>query len=299
MNLLVTGAWPDAKTHIPQLEAMGHTVVFLQQESEALPCVGAWVEGVICNNLFLHHPIEQFPNLRFIQLTSAGYDRVDMDYVRDHHIEIRNAGGVYSIPMAEFAVAGVLQLYKKMRFFAENQKARRWEKHRGLLELYGRRVTVVGCGSVGTECAKRFGAFGCKVTGVNRTVREDAAFEKILPMDELDAVLSQTDVLILAVPLVRETERLIDRRRLGLLPPAAVVVNISRGAVLDGEALREKLTEGVLAGAVLDVFETEPLPADSPLWDAPNLILTPHNSFVGEGNGARLAERIRKTISGK
>ncbi len=292
MNLLITGAWPGAKEHFEELEAMGHSIAFLQQESDALPCDPAWVEGVICNGLFLYHPIELFPNLRFIQLTSAGYDRVDMDYVRTHDIEIHNAKGVYSIPMAEFAVAGVLQLYKRARFFYENQQAHRWEKHRGLLELCGKTVTIIGCGSVGTECAKRFRTFGCKVIGINRTLRADTAFEAMLPLENLDEALPKTDVLVLAVALTPETTRLMDRRRLGLLPRSAVVVNISRGAVLEESALREQLYDGSLGGAVLDVFETEPLSENDPLWDMPNVIVTPHNSFVGEGNRERLDRQI-------
>ena len=87
-----------------EIEALGHSIAFLQQERDELPCDPEWVEGAICNGLFLHHPIGSFPNLRFIQLTSAGFDRVDMDYIRAHGIEIRNARGVYSVPMAEFAV---------------------------------------------------------------------------------------------------------------------------------------------------------------------------------------------------
>ncbi len=296
MNLLITGAWPDAKKHIPEIEAMGHTVTFMQHERDQLPCDGDWVEGVIGSGLFLFHPIVQFPNLRFIQLTSAGFDRVDMDYVREHSIEIHNARGVYSIPMAEYAVSGVLQLYKQARYFYENQTAHLWKKHRSLPELCGKTVTVVGCGNVGTECAKRFKAFGCQVIGLNRSVKENEAFHTILPLEKLDEILPKTDVLLLTVALKRETSHLMDRRRLGLLPDTAVVVNVSRGAVLDECALCEMLQAGRLAGAVLDVFETEPLPEDSPLWDTPNMIATPHNSYVGEGNGERLWNVIRRNI---
>ncbi len=288
MNLLITGAWPNAKAHISQIEAMGHSVMFLQMEKDELPCAPEWVEGVICNGLFLHHPITMFPNLRFIQLTSAGFDRVDMEYVRAHGIEIRNARGVYSIPMAEFAVSGVLQLYKQARFFHDNQRAHVWEKHRGLRELYGKEVTVIGCGSVGTECAKRFRAFGCGITGIDIMPRKDEAFDRMLPFEKLDEVLPSTDVMILTVPLTAETVHLFNKRRLGLLPHDAIVVNISRGKVVDEAALTDLLKEDCLAGAVLDVFENEPPQPDSPLWDAPNLIITPHNSFVGEGNVARL-----------
>ena len=292
MNLLITGAWQGAQEHFEEIEALGHRIAFLQQEQDPLPCDPEWVEGAICNGLFLHHPIGGFPNLRFIQLTSAGFDRVDMDYVRAHGIDIHNARGVYSIPMAEFAVGGVLQIYKQARFFCEGQAAHRWEKHRGLRELFGKTVTVVGCGSVGTECAKRFRAFGCRVIGVDIAPRTDEAYESMLPIGNFDEILPTTDVLVLTVPLTCETERLIDRRRLGLLPGSAVVVNISRGRVLDETALCELIESGRLSGAVLDVFETEPLPASSPLWDAPNTVLTPHNSFVSEGNGERLAGLI-------
>lgn len=288
MNLLITGAWTDAAKYIGQIEKMGHSVAFMQMEKDELPCAPEWVEGVVCNGLFLYHPISGFANLRFIQLTSAGFDRVDMDYVNIHGIEIHNARGVYSIPMAEFAVSGVLQLYKQADFFRWNQKAHRWEKHRELKELSGSTAVVVGCGSVGTECAKRFKAFGCRVLGVDIQPREDEAYERILPLEMLDEALQETDVLILTVPLTPETLRLMDGRRLWLLPSSAVVVNISRGKVLDEAALLSKLSDGSLAGAVLDVFENEPLPEDSPLWDAPNLIATPHNSFVGTGNGERL-----------
>ena len=293
MNLLITGAWQGAKEHIPELESMGHSVAFLQQEKDPLPCEAGWVEGVVCNGLFLHHPIEGFPNLRFIQLTSAGFDRVDTRYAAEHGIEVHNARGVYSIPMAEFAVSGVLQLYKEARFFAGNQRARRWEKHRGLKELFGKTVLILGCGSVGTECAKRFSAFGCKVIGCDIAPREDAAYEAMLPLLRLDELLPEADVLVLTVPLTPETERIMDRRRLGLLPESAVVVNISRGKVLDEAALYELLSSGRLMGAVLDVFETEPLPEGSPLWDLPNAILTPHNSFVGDGDEGRMNRCIQ------
>lgn len=297
MKLLITGAWPDAKAHIPEIEAMGHSVVFLQQEKDALPCDHGWVEGVICNGLFLHHPIDQFPNLRFIQLTSAGYDRVDMDYVQSHNIEIHNARGVYSIPMAEFAVCGVLQLYKQSRFFYENQKAHKWEKHRGLLELYGKTVTILGCGSVGTECAKRFAAFGCRIIGVDLYPREDEHYEQIHPLSKLEELLPKTDILLLTVPLTRETFYLMDRHRLGLMKPSAILVNISRGQILDEFALYDALHSHRLSGAVLDVFEEEPLRSDSTLWDTDNLIATPHNSFMGDANNERLSGLILSTIN--
>ena len=294
MKLLITGAWREAEKYIPELEAMGHEIAFMRQEASVLPCDPAWVEGVICNGLFLHHSIEAFPNLRFIQLTSAGYDRVDLDEIRARGIEIRNARGVYSVPMAEFAVAGVLQLYKQSRFFYENQKRRRWEKHRGLLELCGRTVLIVGCGDVGTACARRFAAFGCRVIGVNRTLRENPAFDAIHPLCELDALLPEADVVVLTLGLDASTRYLMNAERLEKVKSGAVLVNLARGALVDTEALLPALDR--LGGAVLDVFEEEPIPPDHPLWDKENVLLTPHNSFVGEGDEERLARVILDSL---
>ena len=278
MNLLITGAWSTAKEHIAELERMGHRIGFLQQEKDELPCPYDWAEGVICNGLFLYHPIEKFTNLKYIQLTSAGFDRVPMDYVEANGIEIHNARGVYGIPMAEFAVAGVLALYKKLRTFAENQRQHKWEKQRDLLELFGRKVCIVGCGDVGAECAKRFRAFGCEVTEVHRDLAN------------LDAELARADIVIVTIALTERTRHLISGARLALLKNTAVLVNIARGAVIDTAALIDALPH--LGGAVLDVFEEEPLAENSPLWDMENVIVTPHNSFVGDGDEERLTECV-------
>ncbi len=294
MNLLITGAWNEAKQNISLLEQIGHRVCFMQQEKDALPCEYNWVEGVICNGLFLHHPIEKFQNLKYIQLTSAGYDRVDLEYIQKHGIEIHNARGVYSIPMAEFALSGVLQLYKQAAFFNENKKMCKWEKHRGLKELFGKKVLIAGCGSVGNECAKRFAAFGCEVTGIDLYPREDMLYKKILPLTELDAQLKGADIVVLTLPLTNQTKHLMNQKRLKTLKKDAVLVNIARGAVIDTAALLEQIDH--LGGAVLDVFEEEPLNENSPLWQKENLILTPHNSFAGEGNSGRLKKIIIKNL---
>ena len=289
MKLLVTGSLQATPEELERLRSIGHEVTLHQWEKDPVECPEQY-EGVICNGLFLYNPIENFTSLRYIQLTSAGYDRVPMDFVQAHGIEIHNARGVYSVPMAEFALCGVLQLYKESRFFYESQKARLWEKHRGLRELCGKTVCIVGCGSVGTECALRFRAFGCRVVGVDLCPRSAEPYEEMVGLDALDAKLRTADVVVLTLPLTAQTHHLMNKERLSLLKPECVLVNIARGAVVDTEALAERLPN--LGGAVLDVFETEPLPPESPLWDAPNVILTPHNSFVGEGNHDRLMNAV-------
>lgn len=286
MELLVTGAFSGAKHHIRELEEKGHRVHFLQFEKDELPCPPDQIEGVICNGLFLFHAIEKFTRLRFIQLTSAGYDRVPMEYVKANGIQIYNARGVYSIPMAEAAVAGVLDLYRKMSVFRENQRKHIWEKHRDLLEISGKTVGIYGFGSVGSECAKRFGAFGARVVGVNSSWAPDKS----------DFLLRESDIVICALPLTESTGQYFNAERIGLLKPTAVFVNLSRGGIVDTIALTHALADGRLYGAVLDVFEEEPLGTESPLWDMENVVITPHNSFVGEGNEERLWGVIRENL---
>jgi len=298
MNLLVTGAFDCTEKELNILRERGHEVVFMQQEKAPLPCEPGWVEGVIGNGIFLSHPIEQFTSLRYIQLTSAGFDRVPMDYVAQHGIEIYNARGVYSVPMAEFALCGVLQIYKQSRRFHENQKEHKWEKHRGLLELFGKNVCIVGCGSVGTECAKRLRAFGCTVAGVDIKPYPNELYDTMLSLDRLDEMLMQADETILTLPLTEETQHFMNADRLAIMKNGAVLVNIARGAIVDTDALIVALNTH-LGGAVLDVFDEEPLHEGNPLWDMENVIITPHNSFVSDKNNARLRELVIKNLTVK
>ncbi len=299
MNILVTGAWSFKLEEIDAIKSLGHNVVIMSDERGALPCDANEVEGVICNGLFLYHPIEDFASLKYIQLTSAGYDRLPMDYVKKNGITIKNAGGVYSIPMAEYALCGVLQIYKYSRFFLDNQERHAWEKNRNIRELFGKTVIIVGCGSVGNECAKRFKAMGARVIGVDLFVRSDVNYDGIFPINDMADLLVEADVLVLTLPYTDATRHIIGAKAFEKIKKGAVLVNISRGGVLDTTALLSALQSRTLSGAVLDVFEEEPLPANNPLWDMENVIITPHNSFVGEGNGERLFRLICKNLVGE
>ncbi len=296
MNLLLTGAWRVREETLTLLNAQGHSLCIMPKEDGSLPCPGSWIEGVVCNGLFLHHSLDEFPNLRYIQLTSAGFDRVPFEQILRRGIVIHNARGVYSGPMAEFALAGVMQLYKQMRFFQKNQDLHLWEKHRGLLELTGKTVCILGCGSVGQSCAKVFSAIGCQVIGVDIASFPCDVFSAIYPMENLDRILSCSDIVICCLPLVAETLHLFEENKFSVMKDDAVFVNISRGQVVHTPALIEAL-KYKLMGAVLDVFEEEPLRSDHPFWDMENVVLTPHNSFVGERNHDRLESLIINNIS--
>ena len=296
MKLLITGAWKYTAQQKNTLQEQGYTLIDMPDERGALPCDPAEVEAVVCNGLFLYHPIETFTALKKIQLTSAGFDRVPVSYVAEQGISLYNARGVYSVPMAEFALSAVLRFYKQTDFFGANQREHRWDKHRGLRELAGKTVCIVGCGSVGTECAKRFAAMGCEVIGVDAYPRGDEAYTAMLPTSALRTALLRADVAVLTLPLTEETRRIMGRDELAAMPDGGVLVNIARGGVLDTDALINETKTGRLFAA-LDVFDDEPLPCDSPLWDIPNVTVTPHNSFVGEGNAERLWAVIRNNLT--
>ena len=151
-------------------------------------------------------------------------------------------------------------------------------------------MCILGCGDVGREIAKRLKAFGCHITGVNRTVRALPDFDEVLPLDKLPDAAAVCDILICCIALTPETRGIVGKEIFDCLPADVIFVNVARGALADGAALTAWLQSG--GRAVLDVFEEEPLPESSLLWDMENVVLTPHNSFVGEGNRARLWERI-------
>lgn len=295
MNLLITGAWKCSDEDIQKIRELGNNVYFLQNEKDPLPCDCNTITGVVCNNLFSFHKIDEFTSLKFIQLTSAGLDRVPLDYIKEHNIKLYNAGGVYSIPMAEFAVGGILQIYKQAQFFIKNKENKLWEKNRNLLEIYNKNVCIVGAGNIGTECAKRLKAFGANIIGVDLFPREDENYKNIYHINDLKNVLKDIDIIILTLPLTNDTIHLFNEEMFNVIKKDALLVNISRGKIVDEKALIRAL-DNKLLGAVIDVFEEEPLNISSELWNKENIIITPHNSFIGDGNNKRLSSLIIKNI---
>lgn len=296
MNLLITGAFKYTNEQIEYLKSLGNEVVFVQDEREKIGFDISDIEGVICNGLFLYNKIEQFKSLKYIQLTSAGFDRVPLDYINDHKIKIYNARGVYSVPMAEFALTGILQLVKQSRFFYENQKQHLWEKSRTLGELSGKTALIVGAGNIGTEVAKRLNAFDMTVIGVDVCNIEKLYFDKVELLSELDEYLKIADVVVLTLPLMDSTRGMFDKTKFELMKENSIFVNLARGPLVVENDLIDSLEQKRIGGAVLDVFDVEPLEKNSPLWDMKNVILTPHNSFVGENNNKRMFKVIVENL---
>lgn len=296
MNLLLTGCFKYSNEQMEALRSLGYSVFFMQQEREELPLDAAEVDATVCNGLFLSHDIDTFSRLKLIQLTSAGLDRVPVDKIKTRGIELYNARGVYSVPMAEWAVFRVLEHYKQGWFFREEQQAGRWTKHRGLGEVYGIKVAVVGAGSVGQEVAKRFRAFGAETTGFDIHTNDTEGFDHMALTETLCERVGEFDVMVVTAPLLPSTRGLISREVLSSMKEGAVLVNIARGALIDEQAMCEVLSERKDLFAALDVFETEPLAKESPLWKMENVAVSPHNSFVSNGNNARMFALILQNL---
>ena len=205
MKLLITGAFSATAEQLDMLSSLGLEIMLQKDERGVPECDFSEADAVICNGLFLYHDISEFKKLKFIQLTSAGLDRVPLDEIRKRNIALFNARGVYSVPMAEFALAGALSLYKHLNTFSENQKAHMWQKDRELRELCGETVAIVGCGSVGTECAKRFSVFGTRVIAVDVAKPESEIYSEFYDINDIKKALGIADTVVLTLPLTDET----------------------------------------------------------------------------------------------
>lgn len=295
-QVLLTGAYRYTEKQFHLIEELGWEITYVENELERLDISVEPFEAVVCNGLFLHNDIADFKNLRMVQATSAGLERLPIRYMEKHHILYYNARGVYSIPMAEWAVMCILEIYKKAPAFFLKQQKKCWEKERSLLELTDRKVCIVGYGSVGREISKRLAAFGTKITAVNRTRIEDNIIHKWVPLSCIDEVLPEMDIVILCIALTEETKKLLNADRLGIMKQESTLVNVSRGQVLDEKALIQQLKDGKFRGVALDVFEEEPLPQENALWEIPRVIISPHNSFLGDKVKERMFGMIYKNL---
>ncbi|HSJ64716.1 MAG TPA: D-2-hydroxyacid dehydrogenase [Gemmatimonadaceae bacterium] len=226
--------------------------------------------------------------LRWIHSASAGVRSLLFDELARSDVLVTNSAGIYAIPIAEHVVAGVMALTRGLDLAVAQQRERRWEKRTfdgpdsPVREVSELRVLIVGAGGIGGAVAERFAALGARCTGLRRRpeLGTPPGCDAVAGPDALDELLPGHNVLVLAAPATPRTRELVTAERLDRLPEATIVVNVARGALLDERALAARLAAGRLRGAVLDVFEREPLSPDSPLWTIPSAILTPHVAGV-------------------
>ena len=227
--------------------------------------------------------------LKWLHSTAAGVAQLVYPELRDSAIVVTNPSGVFSVPMAEHIVGLLLALARNFPDSVRQQdravwsQQELWDKPQHLAEVNGQVLLIVGYGSIGRELAKRARAFEMRVWGVTRSREGDGNHvERILSAGQLPEALPEADYLVEAAPETAETKHLIGAEEIAKMKRGSRLINVSRGSLLDEKALVSALEKGALAGAAIDVAETEPLPVDSPLWKAPNLFITPHTSALSD-----------------
>jgi D-2-hydroxyacid dehydrogenase (NADP+) len=227
----------------------------------------------------------QSPSLTWLHTFSAGVDHPVFRGFVDRGVAVTSSSGASAPPIAQTVMMYLLALTRDLPAWFRAQAARDWRPHR-ITELEGMRVAVVGMGPIGLEVARLATTFGMVPIGIRRTVTGDEPCETV-PFDRLAEVAATVDAVVLAVPLTDDTRGLVDRSLLERMRPGALLVNVARGEVVDEESLIDALRSGRLGGAALDVTTVEPLPAESPLWDLPNVIVTPHSSGASDRSNDR------------
>ena len=240
-----------------------------------------------------HDLLRRAPGLQWVQIHAAGADRPVYGELRARGVAVATASGTNAAVVAQSAVAGLLVLARRFLPLIAAQREHRWAP---LLtsalprDLAGQTAVIVGWGPVGQQIARVLESLGLKCVAVRRTAGLAAPGVPAVALEDIDRVLPRADWLILACPLTERTQGLIGAARLALLPPGAQLINVARGEVVVQTDLIAALESGTLAGAHLDVFDPEPLAADSPLWALPQVLVTPHAAGHSDGNAARVAD---------
>ena len=238
--------------------------------------------------------LQQAENLRWIQLTWAGADKYTKMKSFPPEMLLTNASGAFGKIIAEYVIGNIIALYRDFPGYWKNKQECIWKQSNSSETIFGKRILILGTGDIGKNIAHRMKAFGTDVTGIKRTVtgKTEEDFDRIYGLKELDQQLPKADIVIGCLPGTEETKGLIDEKRLYAMKKDAILVNVGRGSLVRSGDLLKVLQDGHLKGAVLDVFETEPLPEDSPLWELEQVILTPHIAGPSFGGNVIVQDMI-------
>jgi phosphoglycerate dehydrogenase-like enzyme len=253
--------------------------------------------------------VNGLPELRWVHATSAGAGeqvrRAGLAPEALERVAVTTSSGVHAVPLAEFAILGLLAVAKDLPRLVADQRAKAWPEIREpFRELHGQTLFLVGLGEIGREVARLGKAMGMRTVGFRRSKGPPPEFvDEVHGPDRLAELAGRADAMVVSLPLTEQTAGLVDRATIDRLPPGCIFVNIGRGGVVDEPALIDALRDRRIAGAALDVFATEPLPADSPLWTLPNVLVTPHSAALSARENERIVElfcdNLRRYLDGR
>ena len=296
MNVLVAihhrvDAWTIPATHVEQLRTRFPHITFVHsttRESDIELAVDADVAFAI---VLSKEAVARASRLQWLHCSGHAVGHFPLADLAARGIVVTNSRGIQAVPIAEHVMACLLALARKLPETMRDQQQCVWRPNVYVGEaspwlLAGRTIGLIGVGTIGEAIAARARAFGMRVVGMRRNPARGipAGFDEVVGPAQRNRLLAAADVVVLAAPLTAETHRLLDAAAIAAMKPGAIVVNVARGQLIDEGALAEALEAGRLGGAVLDVFSSEPLAADSPFWSLPNVIVTPHNSGFRTGH---------------
>lgn len=294
MKLLMTYNYGDEA--FKEIEEMGYEISYISENEITEDMKFEEVEVLVCYNPFEKLDISSMKNLKWIQVSSIGVDQVPTKEVLKRDIVVTNNRGGYSIPIGEFVVMRILEIMKNTKYFNSIQTNKRWRLTTDVLELYNKRVLILGTGTIGIEVAKRLKGFGVEIIGVNTNGKPVEFFDQTVSIRKLNDEVEKADILVLALPHTKDTDNILDEKMLRSMKKDSSIINVSRGNLIDEVVLVELLEEGYFRGVALDVFKEEPLSEESLLWELDRVYITPHNSWVSEKRNERRLELILQNL---
>nr|WP_312985111.1 phosphoglycerate dehydrogenase [Clostridioides sp.] len=280
MKVLFTVKYNDEKLNM--VKDLGYDVIYKSEKIIENTEEINNADVLVTYDSFSRLDINQMKNLKYIQTTSVGIDQLPKQEIVEREIMVSNNRGGYSIPIGEWIVKSILDIYKNTVSFYKNQKNKVWQPDFTTKEVSGIRVGFLGTGTIAMEAAKRLKAFDVEVWGVNTKGSIREYFDKCFSTSDLDEIFKSCDVVVASMPSTKETIGLVNKDKFELMKDGSVFINIGRGDLINQDDLIDCI--GKFRGVALDVFEEEPLSKDNKLWDFDNVIVTPHNSWWSDKN---------------
>lgn len=294
MKAIFTYDYGAEKTEL--IRALGYDVELIHESEIENNDIVNSADILVCYNPFSRLDVKQMTALKWIQLSSVGFDQLPVEDVLSQDILVTNNQGGYSKPMGEWIVMNILEIFKHRKQFHQDQLNKVWKLDSGILELIGKKIAFLGTGTIAIEGAKRLQGFEAEIIGFNTSARSVEHFDTCYPIESLEEHLPSIDVLIVTLPHTEKTHHFINAKRIELMKDDSVLINVSRGANIDEQALIEALKRDKFLGVAVDVFETEPLPADSPFWEMERVYFSPHNSWVSDRKNERRFNMIYRNM---
>lgn len=299
VNIKALFTFKFSEEELERIRNLGYEVIFASESNKS--ALGKLtdeelesIDILATYNCFEKIDISKMKNLKYIMLTSVGFDQLPKEKVIKQNIQVTNNRGGYSIPMSEWIVMCILEIYKKSKMLYKQQQDKVWHMDFGISELYGSRIGFLGTGTIAVEAAKRLNGFGVEIWGYNTNGREVEYFNRCFGKNQINEIFKNCDVVVSTMPCTENTIGMIDKDKFELMKQGSSFINVGRGKIVNEEDLIKYLDK--FEGVALDVFEQEPLPKESPLWDADNVIVTPHNCWVSDKNDIRVEKLMYSNL---